>query len=32
VVPETEEEKRRFAQAGIRRENRLALQAQLGKK
>ena len=32
VVPETEEEKRRFEQAGLRREARLALQAQLGKK
>jgi acyl-CoA hydrolase len=32
VEPETEVEKRRFEQAGIRREARLALQAQLGKK
>jgi len=32
TVPETQEEKRRFEQAGIRREARLALQAQLGKK
>jgi acyl-CoA hydrolase len=32
VEPETMEEKRRFEQAGIRREARLALQAQLGKK
>jgi acyl-CoA hydrolase len=32
VVPETEEEKPRHEEAGIRRENRLALQAQLGKK
>jgi acyl-CoA hydrolase len=32
VVPETEVEKRRYEQAGIRREARLALQAQLGKK
>jgi acyl-CoA hydrolase len=29
AVPGTEEEKRRFAQAGIRREHRLVLQAQL---
>jgi acyl-CoA hydrolase len=32
IAPETEQEKRRFDQAGIRRENRLALQTQLGKK
>jgi acyl-CoA hydrolase len=32
IVAETEVEKRRFDQAGIRREARLALQAQLGKK
>jgi len=32
AVPETEEEKRRYEQAGLRREARLALQAQLGKK
>ena len=32
IVPETEEEKRRFEQAGLRRESRLSLQAQLGKK
>lgn len=31
VLPETDEEKRRFEQAGIRREHRLALQTQLGK-
>lgn len=32
IVPETQEEKRRYEQAGLRREARLALQAQLGKK
>lgn len=32
VLVETEEDKRRYEEAGIRRENRLALQAQLGKK
>ncbi|HLU69570.1 MAG TPA: acyl-CoA thioesterase, partial [Fibrobacteria bacterium] len=32
VTPDTEEEKRRFNEAGLRREARLALQAQLGKK
>jgi acyl-CoA hydrolase len=32
IAPETEQEKRRFDQAGIRRENRLSLQTQLGKK
>jgi acyl-CoA hydrolase len=32
VIPESEVEKRRFAQAGIRREHRLALQNELGKK
>lgn len=32
VAPDTVEEKRRFDEAGIRREARLALQAQLGKK
>ena len=32
VIPDTEVEKRRFEQAGIRREHRLALQTQLGKK
>ena len=32
VLPETPEEKRRFEQAGIRREHRLALQSQLGKR
>jgi len=32
VVPDTMEEKRRFEEAGIRREARLSLQAQLGKK
>ncbi len=32
VVPETETERRRFAQAGIRRDHRLALQTQLGKR
>ncbi|HAO99943.1 MAG TPA: acyl-CoA thioesterase [Fibrobacteres bacterium] len=31
VAPETADEKRRFEQAGIRRDHRLALQAQLGK-
>jgi len=31
IAPETESEKRRFEQAGIRREHRLALQTQLGK-
>ena len=31
VTPDTEEEKRRFSEAGIRREARLALQTQLGK-
>ena len=32
VAPETEDEKRRFEEAGIRRDHRLALQAQLGKR
>ena len=32
VIPETAEEKRRYGQATIRREHRLALQAQLGKR
>jgi acyl-CoA hydrolase len=32
IVPESEEEKRRFEQAGIRRQHRLDLQAQLGKR
>ncbi len=32
VLPETEEEKRRFEQAGIRRDHRLALRTQLGKR
>jgi acyl-CoA hydrolase len=32
VIPETVEEKRRFEQAGIRRQHRLALQDELGKK
>jgi acyl-CoA hydrolase len=32
VIPETEVERRRFRQAGIRRENRLALQSELGKR
>lgn len=31
IVPDTQEEKRRYEQAGLRREARLALQAQLGK-
>lgn len=31
IVPETEEEKRRFAEALIRRDHRLALETQLGK-
>jgi acyl-CoA hydrolase len=32
VVPESEVDKRRYEQAGIRREHRLALQTELGKK
>ena len=32
ILPETEDEKRRFEEASIRREHRLALQTQLGKR